>query len=110
MPCRGWTMRGTWALVVLILAGAGAGCHDKPRRLLRQPDVQIYDLPPSDERKFSEPPTYPEEKRAPLQPGKDNSQQPGLRLPGGGGGGMGGPGMGGPGGGLGGGAPGGRGY
>lgn len=81
-------MRRLWCVIALSLSVAGLGCHDKPRRILRQPEKQIYDLPPHDDPKFSEPPKYPEEKRF----GPRQKKEPGP--PGGGLGGLGGAGVG----------------
>lgn len=78
-------MRGTWGVLGLLCLVTGLACHDKPKRILKQPDVQMYDLPPPDQ--LDKPPTYPEEKRPELQPKpKDDSTQPLGGMKGGGGG------------------------
>jgi hypothetical protein len=98
MGGEGETMRGTWLGVVLTLLLTACGCLDKPKRVIRQPQPQLYDLPPTDMEQFSKPPTYPEEKRVTPEPKKDNTPpMNGMR----GGGGMPGPGMGGGGAGVG---------
>jgi len=70
-------MRGTWSIVALLFAVSGGGClglHDKPKRIMRPPAEQIYELPPLDDDKYSRPPDYP--KDAPTPPGQQKSSMP----------------------------------
>ena len=55
-------MRGTWSVAILLLGITGLACASKPKRVLREPTVQMYDLPPLDAKAYNDPPTYPEEK------------------------------------------------
>ena len=74
-------MRVHWPAiaVVLGLAAVLAGCqHGRDRRLQHQL-VEEYELPPKDDRKFSDPPTYPEQKRQ-LPGPKTNTPNPGPAL------------------------------
>ncbi len=82
-------MRGTWGVVALLLAFVSIGCSaTKPKRNLRPPEVQCYDLPPLDP-KFAEAPVYPEDKQAPVNPNKSikngaqNAMSSGSAMPGG---------------------------
>jgi len=104
-------MRGIWGCLALLVAMTGLACQGKAKRLTRQPQVQIYELPSPELKQFDLPPTYPDD-RKPFQPsGKKDmpAAMPaggGMRGPGAGGPGAGGPGGGGfNGGGGGGGAP-----
>jgi hypothetical protein len=95
-------MRGTWSVAILLLGMTGLACVSKQKRVLREPTVQIYDLPPLDAKAFNDPPTYPEEKATlPNQKSIANGGKAGMGGPGGMGGGMapssGGAGMGSPG-------------
>jgi len=89
-------MRRSWMItLLLVMSIAGVGCASKPRRTMRPPDVQSYDLPPVVKR-FEEPPIYPEERLT--LPSQKKGGNPGMMGPGsagGGGMGMGNPGMGG---------------
>lgn len=83
-------MRGIWGIVALMLAIMGLACHGKPKRTMKQPDVQSWDLPP-DEKQFRVPPVYPEEK-LPDPTQKKDTQAPMGGMKGGGPGGGGAPG------------------
>jgi hypothetical protein len=77
-------MRGTWGVVALLLTLVSIGCSaTKPKRNLRPPEVQCYDLPPLDP-KFAEAPVYPEEKVTPVNPNKGikNGAQNAMSSPG----------------------------
>lgn len=76
-------MRATWGFVALLFLVTGIACHDKPKRVMRPPLVQSYDLPP-DEPKFANPPDYP--KDGPQQVGQTNPSSNPLGMKGGGGG------------------------
>jgi hypothetical protein len=88
-------MRGTWGVVAVLLALTSVGCiAPKPKRNLRPPEVQCYDLPPMDP-KYAEAPVYPEEKRTAVNPNKGvtNGAQNAMSSPGAPGGVIGGGGM-----------------
>ena len=101
-------MRGVWLRVVCLLCAglASGGCVGGPtQRDLRKPYQEELKAPPPDDPKFSQPPTYPEEKnRGPQNDsGPRGRSGPGggpggpgmgpMMMPGAGGAGMGGPGM-----------------
>jgi hypothetical protein len=77
-------MRGTWGVLLLLLAITALACNGKSSRVMREPSVQMYGLPPMDAKVYNEPVTYPEDKLA--MP----SQKKGVNMPPGGLGGMGG--------------------
>jgi hypothetical protein len=45
-----------------MLATLGLACKNSPKREMRPPSVQMYDLPDLNQKQFSEAPIYPEEK------------------------------------------------
>jgi hypothetical protein len=55
-------MRGSWGVVLVLCIFSSIGCVSKPKRDLRSPAVQMYDLPPLDDKLAGEAPKYPEEK------------------------------------------------
>jgi len=91
---RGWFGLG---LCLLMLAQFGCQTNSRSNRIVRQPHVEEYNLPPSDTN-VTEGPYYPEQKRQ--LPGQAREQEKALSMAGKSGGGMGsgggGGGMGGP--------------
>lgn len=95
-------MRQVTAFMVLFVMMSGLACLGTPRRNMRPPDTQYWDLPSSDAEWASQPPTYPKDEGL-LAPPKNKDGIPknlgqgggGMGSPGMGGGGMGSPGMGG---------------
>jgi len=69
-------MRVRWPAIVVALGLAGlmVGCQHGRDRNLRHEFVEEYNLPSKDDRKFSDPPTYPEQKRQ--LPGPKSNQPP----------------------------------
>ncbi len=84
-------MRGIWGLALVVAALAGMGCNGKPKREMRPPAVQMYDLPPPDSKQFSQAPEYPEDKL--YLPSKQKAAVMPAAMGGGMGGGMPSPGM-----------------
>lgn len=73
-------MWGRSALIAVgLLVALLGGCRSKPNRIVRPPDTQYWELPPLNEKQWSEPTTYPEEK--PLSP-KQKKEQGGIQMPG----------------------------
>ena len=90
-------MSGKW-FVILAVIGLGffaPGCHHTRDRNLRQDIAEEY-IPVPDDKKFSDPPTYPDQKTK--LPGPKTPASPSVPSMRGGPGGGGGGGMGGPGG------------
>ena len=53
--------RASWGVIALAIAMTEIACHDKPKREMRPPVVQRYDLPDEDNPISNKPPEYPKE-------------------------------------------------
>ena len=69
-------MRGSWSIVALVLAVSGVACHHPPKRIMRPPSEQVYNLPDAKDEKCNNPPEYPKDAVAP--PGQPKNTTPAI--------------------------------